>query len=169
MGTRTAKRLAAVGLLGTMGALLVGSPALAAVITPNTFADENGGGTACSLREAILAANTDTAFGGCPAGGGADTIPRATGVYALSIPRGATADDRLDGDLHVASPMTITHTGVTPAVLDGGAVDRVIHVYGAGNLTASGVTIRNGRTSMSGGGIRNEGNLDLSNATVKRE
>lgn len=166
MGTRTVKRLAAVGLLGTMGALLVGSPALATVIAPNTFADENGGGTACSLREAILAANTDTAFGGCPAGGGADTIPLATGIYALSIPRGATADDRLDGDLYVASPLTITHTGVTPAVVDGGGVDRVIHVYGAGNLTASGFTIRNGRTSMSGGGIRNEGNLDLSNATV---
>ena len=166
MGTRTVKRLAAVGLLGTMGALLLGSPALATVIAPNTFADENGGGTACSLREAILAANTDTAFGGCPAGGGADTIPLATGIYALSIPRGATADDRLDGDLYVASPLTITHTGVTPAVVDGGGVDRVIHVYGAGNLTASGFTIRNGRTSMSGGGIRNEGNLDLSNATV---
>jgi CSLREA domain-containing protein len=166
MSIHTARRLGMVGVLGTIAALLVGAPALGAVIRPNTFADENGGGTACSLREAILAANTDTAFGGCRAGGGADTIPLATGIYALSIPRGATGDDRLDGDLYVASPLTITHAGVTPAVVDGGRVDRVIHVYGAGNLTASGVTIRNGRTSMSGGGIRNEGNLDLSNATV---
>ncbi len=166
MGRDMATRLGVAAALGATVALLAGSPALGAVITPNTFADENGGGTACSLREAILAANTDTAFGGCPAGGGADTIRLATGIYALSIPRGATANDRLDGDLYVASPLTITHTGVTPAVLDGGGVDRVIHVYGAGNLTASGVTIRNGRTSMSGGGIRNEGNLDLSNATV---
>ena len=56
--------------LGVSGVLLVSSPALGAVIRPNAFGDENGGGAACSLREAILAANTDAAFGGCPAGGG---------------------------------------------------------------------------------------------------
>jgi CSLREA domain-containing protein len=163
---RTAARLGIVSVIGTMGALLVSPAAPAAVIAPNTFNDENGSGAACSLREAILAANTDTAFGGCPAGGAADTIDLAAGTYGLSIPRGSTGNDRLDGDLYVASQLTITHTGVAPAVVDGGGVDRVIHVYGAGNLTAVGVTIRNGRTSMSGGGIRNEGNLDLSNATV---
>ena len=166
MSSRTAARLGIVAVLGATGALLMSSVAPAAVIAPSTFSDENGSGPACSLREAVLAANTDLAFGGCPAGGGADTIPLATGVYALSIPRGATGDDRIDGDLYVSSPLTITHAGTTPAVIDGGGVDRVIHVYGAGNLTASGLTVRNGRTSMSGGGIRNEGNLVMSNATV---
>ena len=133
MGTRTAKRLAAVGLLGTMGALLVGSPALAAVITPNTFADENGGGTACSLREAILAANNDTAFGGCPAGGGADTIP---------LPPGTTRCRS-----RVARPLT---TGSTVTSMCGPDDDHTYrrdagrarrgrgrpgdHVYGAGKL-----------------------------------
>jgi CSLREA domain-containing protein len=166
MSTRTTARLGIIAVLGAMGVVLLSPAAPAAVITPSTFNDENGSGVACSLREAILAANTDAAFGGCPAGGGPDTIPLSTGSYGLSISRGATGDDRFDGDLYVSSPLTITHTGVTPAVIDGRGVDRVIHVYGAGNLTLSGLTIRNGRTSMSGGGIRNEGNLVMSNATV---
>jgi CSLREA domain-containing protein len=161
-----AKRLGMVGVLGAMGALLVSSPALGAVIEPNTFGDENGGGGSCSLREAIQAANADAAFGGCPAGGGDDTIPLAAGTYSLSIPPGTTGDDKLDGDLDVASQLTITHPGVMPAVIDAGGVHRVIHVLGAGNLTASGFTIRNGRIGQSGGGIRNEGNLNLLNATV---
>lgn len=166
MGIRTARRLRVAAVLGTTGALLVSSSASAALITPDTSNDENGGGAACSLREAILAANTDAAFGGCPAGAGADTISLAAGTYGLSIPRGSTGDDRLDGDLHIASQLTITHTGIQPAVIDGRGLDRVIHVLGGGTLTASGFTVTNGRTSQAGGGIRNEGNLDLSNATV---
>jgi CSLREA domain-containing protein len=165
MGTRTA-RLGVVAVFGTFVALLLSPAAGAAVITPNTFNDENGNGPACSLREAILAANTDMAFGGCPAGAGADTIALAAGTYGLSIPRGSTGNDRLDGDLYVASQLTIMHTGIQPAVVDGGGLDRVIRVLGTGNLTASGFTVTNGRTSQSGGGIRNEGALNLSNATV---
>jgi CSLREA domain-containing protein len=155
-----------VGVLGAMGALLVSSPALGAVIEPNTFGDENGGGRSCSLREAIQAADADAAFGGCPAGGGDDTISLAAGTYGLSIPPGTTGDDKLDGDLDVASQLTISHPGVMPAVIDAGGVHRVIQVRGAGNLTGSGFTIRNGRIDQSGGGIRNEGNLNLLNATV---
>jgi CSLREA domain-containing protein len=161
-----AKRLGMVGVLGVMGALLVNSPALGAVIEPNTFGDENGGGANCSLREAILAANTDAAFGGCPAGAGADTIPLGAGTYGLSIPTGTTGDGSLEDDLDVAGPLTITHTGLAPVVMDGNGIDRVVHVLPTGNLTASGLTIRNGRTTQSGAGIRNEGNLNLSSATL---
>jgi CSLREA domain-containing protein len=166
MGLSGARRLGLAGMLGATAAVLVGAPALGAVVEPNTFSDENGGGTGCSLREAILATNTDTAFGGCPAGGGADTIPLVAGTYVLSIPPNTTGDEKLDGDLDVEGQLTITHAGVTPAAIDGGGVHRVIHVLGSGGLTASGFTIRNGRTDASGGGIRNEGNLDLSSATV---
>jgi CSLREA domain-containing protein len=164
--TRTARRLGIVGVLGALGALLLSSPALGAVITPTTFGDENGGGADCSLREAILAANTDAAFGGCPAGGGADTIPLGAGTYGLSIPPGTTGDGSLEGDLDVVGPLTIMHTGLAPAVIDGNGIDRVVQVLPTGNLTASGLTIRNGRTTQSGAGIRNEGNVNLSNATL---
>jgi CSLREA domain-containing protein len=149
--------------LGATGAVLVSSPALGAVIKPSTFTDENGGGADCSLREAVLAANTDAAVGGCPAGGGADTIALAGGTYTLSIPVGAPGDD---GDLDVAGPLAIRHDGVTPAVIDAGGIDRVIQVLATGTLTASGFTLRNGRTAQAGAGIRNEGTLNLSDATV---
>ena len=53
--------LAGVALMLALGQ----SPALAATIPVNA---------SCTLVNAITAANTDTATGGCPAGNGADTI-----------------------------------------------------------------------------------------------
>src|SRR5687767_7755100 len=49
-------------------------PAYAATINVTTFADNPATPGDCSLREAIEAANTDTAIDACPAGSGADTI-----------------------------------------------------------------------------------------------
>lgn len=50
------------------------APLLAATITVNTIADTIAVDGFCSLHEAILAANTDTAVNECPAGNGADSI-----------------------------------------------------------------------------------------------
>src|SRR5215218_3972847 len=121
------RRFVSLGVLLTTIGLTASSSATAATITPNTFSDENGGGSGCALREAIEAANTDAAFGGCPAGNGADTIPLAAGTYQLSIPNDGLSDNQV-GDLAVESQLTISHTGIAPAVIDGGAVDRVLHV-----------------------------------------
>src|SRR5437660_8133824 len=58
---------------------------LLAGITVNTTVDEDNTGTNCSLREAIVAANTDAAFGGCTAGSGDDIITfTVTGTITLS-------------------------------------------------------------------------------------
>jgi CSLREA domain-containing protein len=152
--------------------VIAASPASAATITPNTFADENGGGSGCALREAVQAANSDAGFGGCAAGSGADTIPLAAGTYALSIPPDGTPDDNLDGDLDITagSQVTISHAGITPTAISGGGLDRVLHILSGGNATISGVTIRDGRTTGGGefgGGIQNdEGTLVLSNSTI---
>jgi hypothetical protein len=78
------------------------------------------------------------------AGGGADTIPLGPGTYALSIPPGTTGDGSLEGDLDVAGPLTITHTGLAPAMIDGNGIDRVVHVLPNGEPDCSGLTIRNG-------------------------
>ncbi len=45
------------------------------------------GGPDCTLRDAITAANTDTATGGCPAGYGADTIelPIAATITLIEV------------------------------------------------------------------------------------
>lgn len=50
------------------------SSARANDIWVTTLADENNTGTACSLREAIVSANTDQPFGGCQAGSGTDNV-----------------------------------------------------------------------------------------------
>jgi len=62
-------------LLSLLGGAVFATPARAATITVTTTADEYGAGAGCSLREAIRAANSNAAFGGCSAGAaGADTI-----------------------------------------------------------------------------------------------
>src|ERR1044072_4539648 len=66
-------------VLAALTWLMSDVPAMAATIQVTTSADENGTGAACSLREAIQAATTDGAFGGCPAGdAGTDKIPFAS-------------------------------------------------------------------------------------------
>jgi CSLREA domain-containing protein len=49
--------------------LVLAAPASAADITVTTRLDTVSGDGRCSLREAVTAANTNTAAGGCPAGG----------------------------------------------------------------------------------------------------
>lgn len=67
-------------------ALLLTSPLSAATITVNSNLDGTPAADAsCTLREAIIAANTDTAFNGCAAGSGADTIAFAIGSGAQGI------------------------------------------------------------------------------------
>src|SRR5687768_18498246 len=56
------------------------------------------GDALCSLREAVIAANTDTAVDACPAGNGADTIVIPGGVYELLL-LGTGEDASLTGDL----------------------------------------------------------------------
>lgn len=66
-------------------ALLVVAPLGAATITVDQPQDIDADDAACSLREAILAANTDSAYHGCASGDGPDRI-----VFALAIPASIT-------------------------------------------------------------------------------
>lgn len=50
------------------------------VIVVNTLEDELNSDGDCSCREALIAANTDQPFDGCPAGAGPDTITFADGL-----------------------------------------------------------------------------------------
>lgn len=52
---------------------LLAAPAYGATITVNSAGDA-AGGASCTLRNALTAANTNAAAGGCPAGSGADVI-----------------------------------------------------------------------------------------------
>ncbi|MCS6909343.1 MAG: CSLREA domain-containing protein, partial [Anaerolineales bacterium] len=85
-------------------------PAYAASITVNTTDDELNNDGDCSLREAIQAANTNTAVSGCTAGSGDDTITVPAGTYTLTIP-GNNEDNGQTGDLDITSNITIIGAG----------------------------------------------------------
>src|SRR5437899_1313254 len=74
-------------------AFAAAGPARAAKIVVRSTAGTRGG-PACPLRDAIAAANLDTATGGCPAGSGADTIDLALGAtYFLDDVDNMTMED----------------------------------------------------------------------------
>lgn len=68
---------------------LTGFSQLRAVTITVETNDPGTGQEQCSLRDAIRAADTDTAVGGCPAGNGADTLYLGSETYSLT---------ELDGD-----------------------------------------------------------------------
>lgn len=113
----------------------------------------------CSLREAVIAANSDSAVGGCPSGSGVDTIQfnpalayPATFVLTRS---GANEDSSLTGDLDISGTLTISGSGASAIIVDGYGADRVFDIFPAARVTISGVTIRNGNPGggASGGGV----------------
>ena len=153
--------VASLGMAPTIGSVsIVQARSLSATITVNTFADENGTNlAACSLREAITAANTDAAFGGCPAGSGADVIVLGAGTYTLSLANagGNNEDANVTGDLDINSSLTIQGAGAGSTIIQAGTttsngIDKVFGVNptcAAGvSVTITGVTIRNGRNTQ---------------------
>jgi CSLREA domain-containing protein len=133
---------------------LASQPAGAANFTVTKFADTNDGAcnTDCSLREAIIDANSN---------GQVDTITLITGTYTLAI--GGTGEDAATtGDLDITTPVTITGAGPNQTIIDGGALDGVFHTL-SDTVVISGLTISNG---SSGGGIRNGANLTLINTII---
>ncbi len=117
----------------------------------------------CTLREAIIAANTDTTSGAnpgeCPAGSGADVITLAAGTYTLAIP-GRLEQAAATGDLDIRQDLTITGDGQETTIINAGRVDRAFDVVFSGlDVNMSGLTIRGGDVGTgtsapySGGGI----------------
>lgn len=144
-----------------------------AAILVTTFEDEmevpaNWDGD-CSLREAILAAETDTAVDACAAGSGADIITLPAGTYPLSI-TGVLEDNSVSGDLDIHSSITFNGVSATTTIIDGGQIDRVFEIFPGANVTLSNLTVRNGKvmdqTDNDGGGIYNRGTLVLDRMTL---
>jgi len=163
-----------------VGALLSGQLVIAertagaATITVTTVNDAVAGDGLCSLREAVIAANTDSPYDACPAGSGADKI-----TFAASLPQpavfllgvvGSAEDNALSGDLDIAGPLTIDGTGASNLVIDGNGTDRVFHILPGAQATIAGVTIRNGNPGpgASGGGIAVDatGALSLTDSVI---
>jgi CSLREA domain-containing protein len=130
-----------------------GSDNPGATITVTSTADATGGPN-CTLRDAITAANTDTATGGCSAGNGADTID--FGVSG-QINLGSTLPA-------MTSALAIDASGRNIVVSGQGAV-RVLEVDAGASLTLHQLRIADGNTD-NGGGILNAGTLSITNSTL---
>ncbi|MFN8466049.1 MAG: CSLREA domain-containing protein [Caldilineaceae bacterium] len=169
-----AAALVAVALVG--GTLGFTRAAQAATIPVNTTTDQYNTGPNCSLRDAIQAANTDTAVGGCTAGSGADTITLPSGTYQITIDPGSEENANAAGDFDIASSLTIQGAGAGSTFVDGGGLDRVFDVAPNGGppitVGFSGLTIQNGKglstNSGAGGGmyINSNATVTISSSTL---
>jgi hypothetical protein len=138
----------------------------------------------CSLREAIDNANQDSmVHGDCIAGSGADVISLPGWLFTLQQV-GAGENLNQTGDLDITGDLTIIGQNPATTIIQAGTSsplgscgdcrDRVFHILPGADVTFSKVTIRYGHapdgaigaSAEHGGGIKNEGDLFLSNTIV---
>jgi hypothetical protein len=140
------------------------SPGLAATITV---------GGSCTLVDAITAANTDTATGGCAAGSGADTIMLpANSTHTLTAVNNDTYEPT--GLPVVSSTITIEGQGSRIERESGAPEFRLLAVSSTGDLTLNETTVSEGgapavvsfANSSGGGVLNNGGTLTVTNCTI---
>ena len=116
--------------------------------------------TDCSLREAVLAANTYP---------GANTIVLPSGTYTLSL-AGANEDAAATGDLDVSGDLTLSGvTSATTIITTTGAAfgDRIFQVMPSVAMTATDITVTGGFLQPgNGGGFYDQGQLALARSTI---
>ncbi len=142
-----------------------GSSAPSAIITVNSTADgppANNG--QCTLREAIINANFNTQSGStdCAAGNGADTI-------SFSLPAGPQTINLTSELPDITASLTITGPGANNLTVQRGTGGEygIFSFPGTNHAnTVSGLTIRNGLTPGSGGGIYSAGALTLIDCVI---
>lgn len=129
-------------------------------IIVNTADDELNSDSDCSLREAIQAANTDTAVDACPAGSGADGIAFAAN-YTITLGSALPV---------ITSSVTITGNGTVntivqastcdPVNLPGGCTPATWRVF---TIDGSTVTLKDLTTRY---GVEDGGNIRIENANL---
>jgi CSLREA domain-containing protein len=166
-------RILIVGILALSLALALRptEPSQAATtITVTTPQDSLASDGLCSLREAIIAANTDRAgsavAGECPAGNGADLIIVPAGTYLLDRTNSSGSEDATaTGDLDITGSVVISSTGPVTITVTPNFADRIFHIL-AGDVTLAGLTIANADFSGDGAAIYNQGSLTLRDTTL---
>lgn len=160
------------GAFALLAMLAVPTAAGAVNIDVNTTADEYNEGPSCSLREAITAAQTNAAFGGCPAGFAADTINLPGGDYKITR-AGAGEDSNVTGDFDITGPNDLEIKAVPGAnervVVDGNGIDRVFDKSGMGQIKLTALRIIGGKITAieDGGGVRlSSGDATLESVTI---
>ncbi|MBI3246474.1 MAG: hypothetical protein HYZ50_08205 [Deltaproteobacteria bacterium] len=177
-----AQSLAGAALLLALGQ----GHAIAATINVTTNVPDINADGQCSLIDAITAANTDSATGGCTAGSGADTISlpaSSTHVLTADIGGGnglpvisteitiAGNNSTIQQDSAAPSFRLIEVTGnltIQDTTLSGGIGYRGGCVLNAGTLTVTNSTISGNTADLSGGGVYNRafGTFTVTNSTI---
>jgi hypothetical protein len=128
-------------------ALLLATGAQAATI--------NVDGVTCTLNDAVTAANTDTATGGCDAGSGADV---------LELPVEATLN--ITATVSIESEVTINGNNSRIKPTNPGAYT-TIRVYYGGNLNLNDAIVSDGNATIGGGISVFNSSLNLNRSTVE--
>jgi CSLREA domain-containing protein len=137
----------------------------AATITVTTTNDEINNDGDCSLREALLAANTNQPVDACPAGTGFDIIQLPPGTYTLSIV--GTENSGLAGDLDILESVIIDGDGRFNTFIDANGIDRVMEIFSNAQVDIRQLTMQNGDSGgVAGGGIRLLGILNLDRVRI---
>lgn len=129
-----------------------------ALIVTTTDDELNNDGD-CSLREALEAANTDTAVDACGSGSGDDTIEFASGLTGTIILNGT--------QLTITTDVTIDGPGAETITISGNNASRVFLISGASTTVAiSGLTIQDGSADVGGGLYVDAATLTLTESRV---
>jgi CSLREA domain-containing protein len=171
----------ALALLSALAFVALGTTQVyaATTITVNSTADVISNDGSCTLREAIIAVNKQTASGGltgeCPAGTGNDTIIVPAGAYTITI-GGVLENQSLTGDYDITRSVTIQGAGRLCAsppnsqctIINANSVDRVFEITTTVQVTLSQMEIEGGHeaSGYGGGGILNNGALALNDLLI---
>ena len=149
--------LAACLAAASLALLLHPAAAAAALLVPTRTSDGADGACDedCSLREAVIAANTRP---------GEDVILLGSGTYLLHLP--GSDDAAATGDLDVTDDLIVAGEGASDTVIDGGALDRVFDVGAGAAVELRDLTLRNGRAEGAGGAVENGGELTVLRAVL---
>ncbi len=148
-----------------LATLVVSSTLDAVDMNPGDGVCEISAGGPCTLRAAIQEANS------LANSDGPDQITLAAGTYTLSID-GIDEQQGATGDLDIREDLILEGAGAAETIIDAAGIDRALDIA-LGNVRISGITIRGGVIQDnddlfegSGGGIRNEDNLTITNSTI---
>lgn len=127
----------------------------ATTIFVTSAADSISLGDGCSVREALINANTDSKSGSveCARGSGADVIvlpPQTINVQGSAVEE----DDPLVGDLDVTSDITFIGGGAQFSLLEANYAGRIFDVHAGAVLAVRGMTLQRGMAAQAGGAIR---------------
>lgn len=126
--------------------LLAVRPASPATIPVTTTLDNDVADADCSLREAIVAANLDAGYNGCPAGSGADRI-----VFSLTLPTTIALTIQLPT---ITTTLLLQGPGADLLTVDGQGAHRILRVDSASGGAWLGVeelTLAHGFSDLGGG------------------